>query len=340
MREIGSEFYDISVSKRDNGIFPDDVKWFLSGRSALSYIIEDAKQKYGLDTVALPSWCCDSIIVPFLNAGITVNFYPVYVNEKRLVQDISGVENCDAVFVMDYFGYVGDTIDYSGFTGFIIRDLTHSIFSKIYDDADYYFGSLRKWTGIWTGGFAWARKAWDPSIKTKEADSQYIALRKKAMEDKASYLRSYTGEKTYLSLFSMAESYLEDEMGIQGAAKRDIFYIRKLDIDTIKQRRRDNAGELMKLLGDYLIFPQLKKGECPLFVPIQIPKYQRNGLCQYLIDHKIYCPIHWPISSFHKLTFQTRQIYETELSIICDQRYVPRDMEYIGQRIRTYMEGQ
>ena len=64
--EIGSEFWDIPVSEERNDLFPNYTQWYLSGRSALQAII---KELQNLHTVAMPSWCCDSMVKPFIDAG-------------------------------------------------------------------------------------------------------------------------------------------------------------------------------------------------------------------------------------------------------------------------------
>ena len=97
----------------------------------------------------MPAWYCDSMVRPFLDAGFKVKYYPVY-PDCGLKQEID--MDADVLFVMDYFGYTtGNTVNHPC----TIRDVTHSLFSKNYGDAQYYFGSLRKWCGVWTGGYAW-----------------------------------------------------------------------------------------------------------------------------------------------------------------------------------------
>ncbi len=61
-REIGREFCEVEVG-RENNIFPDTTVWFASGRAALKVIIKDIKAK----DRGLPSWCCDSMIIPLVD---------------------------------------------------------------------------------------------------------------------------------------------------------------------------------------------------------------------------------------------------------------------------------
>ncbi len=327
-REIGSEFWDVPITDYTNELFPESTQWFISGRSALKSIIHELG---GCKTVAMPSWCCESMIKPFVEAGKEVHFYPVYMQDG-LCQNI-GFE-CDVLVVMDYFGYTNSQVDLRSYNGVIIRDLTHSVFSHEYNDADYYFGSLRKWCGLWTGGFAWSNNnrklvsTLSENRKYRDTRKDAMALKKKYISNQSKATSSNTQSKKYLKLFSDAESLL-DGIGIEVADERDIELIPLLDIEYIKKRRRENARILMDAFRDWLVFPELKVSECPLFVPVVIPNGKRDELRKELIIQGIYCPIHWPVSSYHIINDVEKKIYNNELSLVCDQRYTIKEMNYM-----------
>lgn len=330
--EIGSEFWDVPISAESNKMFLDDTAWFGSGRSALTAIIRDIKKHKAVRKAAIPSWCCESMIIPFLQENLDVSFYPVYY-DKGLVQDISSVNDADILLVMDYFGYTGYS-KINNFDGTVIRDVTHSIFSHEYNDADYCFGSLRKWAGFWTGGFARGIKQFD----TKDADKNYAVLRKAAMELKRAYISGNSDSKHYLETFEKAEELLEKSDAF-GAEKRDIELAQKLDIGYLKDRRRQNAQVLLNSFSQMAIFPTLSDNDCPMFVPILVQDGKRNELRKFLIDREIYCPIHWPISDYHSLNKETKRIYDGELSLVCDQRYTKDDMNRMVEAIKEFLEG-
>ncbi len=329
-REIGSEFWDVPVIEKRNGLFPKSTQWYLCGRSALQAIIADLEE---VQSVSLPSWCCDSMIKPFIDAGLDVHFYPVYW-QNGLVQEIS--MDSDVLFLMDFFGVSGQQLDLSEYKGIIIRDVTHSLFSATYDDADYYFGSLRKWCGIWTGGYSWTRnghKLYPGNID----NSEYVDLREKAMQQKTKYIAGERKDKEYLRLFDEAEEYLEN-VGIALAKDQDISLAVHLDVEKIVERRRANAEVLRKELSDWLIFPTLADTDTPMFVPVLVPDGKRDVLRQHLINNEIYCPIHWPVSEYHDLDERTLIIYKNELSLVCDQRYTDDDMSRVVESIKQFME--
>lgn len=336
MREIGSEFWEVPVSQKTNSIFPKNTQWFLSGRSALKAIIQDLG---ACKTVAMPSWCCDSMIQPFLDAGIEVKFYPVYF-DNALVEDISF--NCDILFLIDYFGYTSPTVDTADYGGVIIRDVTHSIFSHSYTDAQYYFGSLRKWCGVWTGGYGWSSSGGAFDYTQQADDYGYVALREQAMNQKRIYIGAMQEcledahlDKDYLRIFEEAEACL-DNAQILPACNRDVELAGKLDSEFMRNKRRLNAEILRQEVADWLIFRDMKDTDCPMFVPVLVPDGKRDELRRYLIDNSIYCPVHWPISPIHKLDNRERFIYENELSLVCDQRYTEDDMRRIVEKINEF----
>ena len=339
IKEIGSEFWNVPSIEKENTVFPKKTQWFLSGRSALQAIVKELT-KQGKKTVAMPSWCCYSMVKPFIDAGMVVQFYPVYVKQGHLVKDID--YNSDILFLIDFFGYTDEAPDVRAYNGMVIRDVTHSIFSKSYNDADYYFGSLRKWCGFWTGGFAWAKDNQQFEVVDRD-DKGYILLRKKAMELKDFYINrlpdkngNLINDKGYLSVYEDAEEILED-IGIAAASERDIKYAKKLDVGFMKTQRRKNAKVLMQTFADQLIFPTLYEKDCPLFVPILVPKGKRNELRRYLIQRDIYCPVHWPVSRYHNLQKgPVTELYENELSLVCDQRYTEQDIFRMVEAIHKF----
>ena len=325
MREIGSEFWDIPACDRKNNLFPNGTEWFISGRSALKAIIQEIKDK--VKSVSLPSWCCDSIIRPFLEAHIDVTFYPVLGAEQHL-ENIT----TDAVLLMDFFGYTGYS-HLEKYNGIVIRDVTHSLLSKQYDDADYYFSSLRKWAGFYTGGYAWGFKNSLPSLPE---NLDYVRLRREAMEAKKAYMEGASDSKEYLTTFNQAEDMLE-HCGVEHTDKRDCELAFVLDIDYIKQRRQYNASILLEAFERVAIFKDFDDNDCPMFVPIMVPQGLRDNLKNYLKDYQIYCPVHWPVSEVHQLTEEEQVIYDNELSLVCDQRYDGDDMQRIIKTIHQFI---
>lgn len=333
INEIGSEFCDVPTIEGTESIFPGNTVWYLSGRCALRAIIKDIKKSINFKKVALPSWCCDSMIIPFLDEKVDVSFYSVYFQGGTIQRDFSNIYGCDAVLLTDYFGFKR-SCEFD-FNGIVINDVTHSVFCGDFENSNYIFGSLRKWAGFYTGGFAISANGM-LQIHNVITDSKFIAMRKNAMEEKRDYLNGKLKEKIYLEKFSQAEELLE-EYSCGSADYNDILRAKNLDIKYIKEKRRDNASVIMDALSKFTIFEKLEEKDCPLFVPLLIPNGKRDELRNYLIENNIYCPIHWPLSKYHKLHESNVTIYEQEISIICDQRYSMVDMEYICAKITDFL---
>lgn len=331
-QEIGSEFWCVPTVPGHNGLFPGNTRWFQSGRAALRCILRDVKRTHQAQTAAIPAWCCDSMITPFLEEGYHITFYPVYWEKGQLHVESCACES-DVTLVMDYFGYTREETLQPRPSGMVIRDVTHSLLSKEYTDADYYFGSLRKWAGFYTGGFALSDKEWT-TLDTCGADRCYIDLRRRAMREKAAYINKEASDKSYLSLFTEAEEYIDSDTSVRAGYPGDVYAAAHLDVATIKRRRRENARILLDKLREYAIYKEIREDECPLFVPVLVEN--RDALRRFLIEREIYCPVHWPVSQYHRLTQKEQYIYDHELSLVCDQRYGQRDMDRMLQEIHKF----
>lgn len=337
-REIGSEFWEIPLSGQENYLFPVNTRWYRSGRTALGTILDHVFTQREIRTMALPSWCCETMVEPFLSRGIQVRFYAVTVDEQgRLCQQLPDPGWCDGILVMDYFGYARQGAIPQGW-GLVIRDVTHSLFCGVPSDADYVYGSLRKWAGFWTGGFAWGSEPLPASGQSLTEADDYVVLRRQAMAEKARYLSGQLEEKRHLALFAAAEAFLN--RNAQGVATpEDVFAARHLDVSFMRERRRQNAAQLLDHVRDYALFPGLRAEDCPLFVPIVLPHETRDALRRYLIEQEIYCPVHWPLSPLHRCEGAERCLYDESMSLVCDQRYDAKDMQRLCQAVDHFLKG-
>ena len=331
MKEIGSEFWTkqgvLNTENADNEIY------LLSGRTALRFIIDDICQTRNFCKVLLPSYCCESMIEPFLSVGIDVQFYSVHAD----CIDYPYENDADAVLLIDFFGYINpenETIarheKKAGKT--VIYDATHKLDGNLAVEAyaDYSFCSYRKWFYC---NFARAVKH-DGAFCCDQLrmNTRYIELRDRAAEKKEKYIEGLTAEKEeFLKLFSTAEEMLDnDYIGYSGE-------LVAFDIDEIISGRRENAsyllGELKKIPEIQLWKDMVGEEDVPLFVPILVDPLVRCDLRSALIKESVYCPIHWPVSSYHG---ECNELYGMELSLVCDQRYGIADMERIVSIIKSY----
>lgn len=339
MKEIGSEFWDDGPEKRDR-------VYLLSGRTALEYIICDIVKHHRINSVLLPSYCCHTMIEPFYRHNISVRFYDVYFDEVvGLSAKIPDLQDNEIFYYMTYFGFnqlMGINLkNVKKNCTVLIEDRTHSWLSGNNGcEADYSYISYRKWTGF--DGVALASKENGTfSEFPKAVHEEYSNIKKQASTMKQIYMSSDMGEKErFLDLFGKAEKLLEiDYIGYQPTAET-MAALLKLDITYIAKIRQRNARFLINSLKNVpeikLIFQTVGDHEVPLFVPVIIQE-NREKLKTHLINNSIYCPAHWPKSIYHKgISNKAEELYQRELSLVCDQRYGLKDMERIVKQIRNY----
>ena len=348
-REIGSEFW--TEAYQSLGIQSILAQWAqpvltVCGRTALDIIVEDILSSSQPKRVYMPSYCCHTMIEPFLRHGITAEFYNVYPTMEGFCCDFQS-NKCDVVFLIDYFGFADPETEKfaqaeknAGKT--VVRDVTHSMFrDNKQETADYIIGSFRKWFGV-NAGFAAKRTPWQKVVKLRQTDD-YCTLRNRTFDLKARYNNTLDPEqkRIFLDMFRKAEEMIEHDYHACAPDPRSLLTLNTIDIEKIRKSRRENAKYLMQNLKDIngLLLPYqgVKNDDCPLFVPVCCD--DRDGLKQHLIQDRIYCPSHWPVSSLHKLNDRSYELYKTELSLICDQRYVLGDMRRMVNSIRMFFNS-
>lgn len=349
MFEIGSEFWTEGEQKGKGlkSLVPKNtnVIYTLCGRTALDIVIKDILSERNVRSVYMPSYCCHTMIEPFLRNCVEVVFYDVVTTDAGIKSKLEQ-NDCDIVFLIDYFGFIDSEIGKfateertKGKT--IIYDATHSMLCSNIDYSvyDYVYGSFRKWVGI-NAGFAAKHGEWvrEPELINNK---EYSRLRNDAFDLKAEYMLNPDKVKKddFLSTFRMAEEMLEIDYQNYAPDARSNDLLKRMDTDRIRKVRRKNAKLLLNGLKNckrvFLPYDSIKQEECPLFVPIMI-KNERNALREYLIERHIYLPIHWPISPLHRLEMNNRFVYDEEMSCVCDQRYSERDMEHIVKVIKQF----
>lgn len=337
--EIGSEFSSNILTKGENSL--DDLlpnqRFYLSGRTALAAIIDDINVLAPIKRAYLPSYCCESMIEPFLRKGIEVSFYSVGLSDQNKFEvEYDYNHGCDVVLVMYYFGFIQEQIQEileHEKSAIIIQDITHSMFCEggIAETPHYWFSSVRKWSAIPGVGIAGKRNPWNTEANDNKQSSAFSQLRVQATELKQQYLDGIIKDKDeYLRLFNQAETILDEEYEGYGCDPVSFNILAHLDIDALIQRRRENAHYIYEVLSNHsnlsLLFEYDIERDCPLFVPIILPN-QRDQVKIDLIESNIYTPVHWPIPKSVQLQSRETVLYNQELSLLCDQRYSVGDMQ-------------
>ena len=325
-REIGSEFHKLEFGKGHGLPFPVKGCLVFSGRTAIETVLKELPHA---KKAVLPSYCCDSMIEPFRRAGIIIEFYPVRY-EDGLQIDAQIPQDADILLWCNYFGYhtpMPDLLDFKKRGGLVIEDITHSLLSSspYNSQSDYLVASIRKWEPINCGGYCAAVNGDLKHTPTLMPPSNFVDNKTSAMNMKTEYLNDLDEQKKqqFLAMFGesnhwLAENYLE--LAIDPWSEE---YLTHVDAKEQKRIRRSNAHVLYEGIKNKVQFLFSEEDmDCPLFVPVVIPN--RNEVRKILTENRIYCPVHWP-----KREGCCSNLYDLELSLICDQRYNEDDMRRI-----------
>ncbi|QFF98018.1 hypothetical protein PB01_03845 [Psychrobacillus glaciei] len=344
--EIGSEFWEVETDNLSKFTLDAPHNFFLTGRTALDYLIKEMKLYKVVKSVYMPSYCCHSMIQPFLDNGVDVEFYEVLFENGKYTYKIDFETTCDVIFIMQYFGYCNEKVSeliikYKELGKIIIEDATHSWLSDVpyNQESDYVFASFRKWTGLPGGAVAIKQEGQFCIDGAKETNLEYIQLRKKAFFQKKQFIENGLGQKeTFLEYFNQAEKLIEDSYQNYNIQQDIEDLISSLNFERIKEKRKQNSRYLIDGLKKFpkIETVSLEEGDVPLFVPIIVPYGRRNELHQYFINNDIYCPVHWPISDKHCL--HNKFLYNNSMSIVCDQRYDLSDMKRILETLKKFVE--
>lgn len=311
-KEIGSEFHKMPTEFGRGFVLPRVGSLVFSGRTAIESVLQKIPSAR---SVLIPSYCCESMIEPFKAAGIDIRFYNVNWNDGLKIS-IDG--SADILLWNNYFGYRNELPDFSGI---VIEDITHSLLSKkqFHEHSDYLVASIRKWEPVLCGGYC------SIDVCGKEPPEHFTDIKVSAMKLKTEYLQDFAEFKKtkYLQLFEESNHWLAKHYSGLAIDSYSREYLSHVDVENQRKNRTQNAHVLYEGLKNKVqfLFPE-EDLDCPLFVPILLKN--RDDVRKHLISNKVYCPVHWPKPDGAK-----SNIYDMELSLICDQRYGIDDMERI-----------
>lgn len=311
-REIGSEFHSVPFEDGQGINFPRCGTLVFSGRTAIAGILH---QLSDVHTALLPSYCCDSMIAPFRDMGLDVNFYTVEWNNGLKI-DVN--KSADVYLWCNYFGYRNEIPKISGI---IIEDITHSLLSEkqYHEESDFLVGSIRKWEPVNCGGYC------SIDLEVERPSDEFVQNKMSAMEIKNEYLKDLDSTKKmqFLAMFEDSNRWLAEHYSDLSIDPWSKAFLSHVNVEKQRSVRRENARVLYEgLRGKVQFMFSEQEMDCPLFVPIILTN--RDEVRAHLIKNEIYCPVHWP-----KPEGCESNIYDIELSLICDQRYGIEDMRRI-----------
>ncbi len=316
-------------------------------------------------TVYLPSYSCYSMLQAFIDRGFKLEFFDVeFKPGGGLDYHIDTDFPAHVFLAMPYFGFKAGSMDphieaFKEKNVLVIEDITHRFLSGMNHcpSSDYLIVSLRKWLPLLSGGVAVKMEGSFADFPLSSPSENIIRKRFEAMKLKGRYLSGLQDgpeadstdglkmKEEFLALYHESNTAWTGDYSLVEMDSLSVRFLAEADLPAIAEARRRNAGYLARNLIEIpghlqAIFPEFdSENDAPLFYPLMVTPKLREGLRKHLIDKKIYCPVHWPLSKEHRIKKENKKLYDSELSLICDQRYGPREMARIVLYLKEYLES-
>lgn len=334
VKEIGSDFKlnpGIIFRKNKNNI-PNTIL-LSTGRDCISHISNSFQNK----TLLLPSYLCDTILLPIKENNIKYFFYKI---DKDLEVDLKDLNkkveklNPDLIFVINYFGFIQPKLSEikkicQSKNIKLIEDNVQSFLTTHEIQGDYSFNSYRKFLPAPDGAFLYSI---NEDLQLNSPYKKFYLTRFYASLIKNIKIL----KKIYRNWFVKTEdTYINNYKKPARMSNLSKYILNKFDFEDIKHKRAENFMYLLKNLTNKKIkslFIQLESNVCPLGFPIIMEsENDRNRLKEILIKNKIYPPIHWTLpDELNKTEFKDSiDISKRILTIPIDQRYNIKDMKRI-----------
>lgn len=334
---IGGEFR-IDVDALKGEIKHDISPNYSIGRTCL-YAVLDTLKSSVWGGVLLPDYICSSVAEVPLRIGLPIEHYHITASLlpdiDELKEKIKRSDKYLAVVLISYFGIVDldDVIKSIRYEypeiKIIIDDVQDFYGFGHHVDYDYCFTSYRKWFAVPDGSDV-LQKDGILDLKRFDGHSKY-ALYKVA----GNLLKNHVemvGDSISLELIDKGEDEMDKEYRY-ACSELGIKLFQRIDTEAVAEKRRNNAKILHDGLNRLDIRHYYNPKKVPLFVPILI--HNRDRIRKKLFEENIFVPVHWPVIDI-KLQ-GNNELYKTELSLICDQRYDEEDMERMLSEIKNAM---
>lgn len=324
-KTIGGEF-EVSpdlLKKTDSQINYFNADYlFSSGRTALYYILLNETS----EKVYTPDYMCPCVNETIKTAGKQLIKY--HVNDK-FEPAVSKTNEYVIFLLVNYFGLCA--IDESIIlirknmpNAVIVLDDVQALWDlKQKHEVDYTFSSYRKWLPVPDGAPVVTKRQIICDDLSKNTFSKH-----KIIGSLLKYYRYFDeiDDNDYLKFFESGEYLLDKDWNCK-TSSFSLNILTKLNYDDIQEQRRINYAYLLTNLpfenfsggGTFVEYNLLNN---KYFVPMFLPIFSenRNDIRKKLMEHNIFCPIHWSIKN---------ELAKKELSIVCDQRYTIDDMNRI-----------
>lgn len=335
---IGGEFwYDSAFIKDGASELPG---YFLGGGQSSLYVACEYLKQLGINRILLPDYLCPTILDRIDKQNIGYEFYNI--NDDFSV-DLDSLErkmnSFKAVLFINYFGLSTSRTELDYFKALkergiiVIEDKVHTLDNNYM--GDFAFNSFRKFVP-YSGSILYTELDVRGIIEKLPLNVEYFKAVRNARDKKTRYVNSTTKvDCEYLAAFKAAEeSYYHTASRGDGSEKE---MVSKLDIEKLERIRRENYLYLLDIFkqtgGIQPVFKDIA-GKVPLGFPVYVEAERRDLLRNQLKNENIFLPVHWNLRDEKRIdSVRAKEISDKILTIVVDQRYTKKDMNFLAEKI-------
>lgn len=312
MKEIGGYF---GLELPFGFEFHQDLLRLNSARNALFLILS----LDNVDTIYIPSYCCDSVLEPIKKLGISYRFLSINQDFELIDLDINLGAN-DRLLYINYFGMKDHYINYliKIFNSKLIVDNTQAFFSVFSGIKLFY--SPRKFFGVPDG--AYVQGCFVDEFKYEKDVSFWRMGHLLGRLDESA-------EKHYSHYIQHEKSF--SDQPIRRMSKLTQRILSSIDYMKVGQIRKSNFSYLHKYLADInrLSFATNSVNFTPFMYPF-LPEGDVKKIKSKLLDGRVYTPVFWKeVLDRPRLNDYERDFVMNMIPIPIDQRYDTDDMQRI-----------
>ncbi len=337
--KIGGEFEINPISLSGLSKFIPDIKncLYASGSIALMAILNFIGKR-NKKIIYIPFYICKSVFNACEKSGFVTRFYELDTQFLFPFNEIDKIERNATLLFVNYFGFIDASDIISKVKAnrpdiITIYDNVQSYWTYKNTPADFSFTSLRKHIATPDGALIDSKDPDFYNYSNLDENNFYWA------KLTASLLKyEQINNEVYLNLFEEGENQLYNANNITKASIFGNYFYKNADWNKIKERRKLNYRKVYEIgynEGIEFLF-SYKEGIIPLNVPILINK--RDNIRRMLFDMNIFLPVHWPPEDFNKNSKNINALINNELSLIIDQRYTVKQIEFQMKKLLSVLE--
>jgi len=324
--------------------------WTDTGRSALLIAAATIRQRGGSARAWLPAYGCESITVPFRQAGFEVAYYSGLPGEAVEPTSLPSPSSGETILYIHYFGHRNAAMaraaaQWQSAGIWIIEDCVQASLAAMPGSiGDFAVTSFRKLLPVVDGAALLSAEPADlaalelPLAPPDEAFTSEMLVGK--------LLRGADVEaEAFLPLFEHAENRLATKIVPRNVSWLSNWALARLDWADAAAKRRANRTVLSDQLAaagllDHLLplFGALNDDEVPLAFPVRVMYGQRDDLRRHLAANAIYCPVHWPLDHLpaHEDFASERALASSMLTLPIDQRMSGEHVGRLVESLRSF----